>query len=108
MAVLLNDPFYARSDDILRMTYHEVWEWVIRKPWEDANKDRRSEGADLEPEAQARAVAKFTGEDAGKILENMSRQDAVSDEERMKSLAKMFGVDVSAVSDAVKFGTSEG
>lgn len=108
MGVLSNDPFYARSEDIHRMTYFEVWEWIIRKPWEEANKDRNTDGTDLEPEAQAQAVAKFTGEDAGKILENMSRADPVSNEERMASLAKMFGVDVSVVNDAVKFGTAEG
>jgi len=39
MCVLLNDPFYQTAQAILGLTYREVWEWVVRGPYEQARKD---------------------------------------------------------------------
>ena len=63
MCVLLNDPFYQSPSVILGMTYREVWEWVVRGPYEQARKDsgRPAEVPVDDADAVAASVAGLIG-----------------------------------------------
>lgn len=65
MCVLTNDPFYQIPATIFGLTYREVWEWVVRKPYENARKEsgRPSYDEATDPDVMANNVAKLFGVD---------------------------------------------
>ena len=70
MCVLLNDPFYQSPSVILGLTYREVWEWVVRGPYEQARKDsgRPESVPSDDADAMAASVASLIGHENAALV----------------------------------------
>ena len=75
MCVLLYDPFFQTKAAILGMTYREIWEWVVRGPYEESKKNADEPARDVAetPEEMAARVSALFGVDP-KLVEGAIKE----------------------------------
>ena len=95
MAILAVEPFWLLPDTVSRLTFHEIWEWYLRKKIEQAKADGK--------------LPAIPGDDMSPVPAAAPEEDhAANALAQAQYVAQMFGgVDVKSLAESILKGNTE-